>query len=226
MKLRLIDWGPSPFCLKVRAILEHKALPYERVNALGAPILELYRRGGIGKVPALDVDGELVCDSTEIAYALERIAPTPSVVPADVRERALCHVIEDWADESVYWIGIYYQWHEREGRKNVPRAFGRSLIGQAALRVYDRRIQQQLRKQGIARKPEAMVQIDLERALDAVEGMLAGRAFVLGDTPYLCDFALLGQLVYLKRTPVGGRAMERRAAIDLYLERMKALRAS
>lgn len=226
MLLRLIDWGPSPFCLKVRAILDYKRLEYERVNALGRPMLELYRRGKIGKVPALYVGGELVCDSTEIAYALERIAPEPSIFPAAPRERALCHVIEDWADESIYWIGLYCQWRDPEGAESVPLAFGRSVVGRAAHLFYRERIFAQLDKQGTGRKPRAMVARDLERTLDAAEDLFSDRAFALGGGPYLCDFALLGQLRYLARTPAGGRAIERRANVRAFLERMKAIRPS
>ena len=87
MALRLYDWGASPFCMKIRGILDYKDLPYERVMVLGRPLLELWRRGRIGKVPALDIDGELVCDSTDIAHVLERRFPTPPILPATARER-------------------------------------------------------------------------------------------------------------------------------------------
>src|SRR5690242_413668 len=96
MELRLFDWGQSPFCLKVRAILDYKGLRYQRRSVLGSAMIELRRRGGSGKVPALDLDGQLIVDSTDIAYALEPLAP-PAIIPVDARERAQCHVIEDWA---------------------------------------------------------------------------------------------------------------------------------
>ena len=78
MAIRLFDWGPSPFCLKVRAILDHKQVEYERRNVLGPALVELWRRGRIGKVPALEIDGALVCDSTDIAHELERRFPDPA----------------------------------------------------------------------------------------------------------------------------------------------------
>ncbi|HEU5058569.1 MAG TPA: glutathione S-transferase N-terminal domain-containing protein, partial [Kofleriaceae bacterium] len=135
MNVKLYDWGPSPFCLKVRAILEHKRIPYARVGALGRPILELRRRGKIGKVPALDIDGELVCDSTDIAYALERLVPEPAILPADPRERGLCHALEEWADESLYFVGLYFQWIDPAGLAMVPQAFGRGPLGKLAFEV-------------------------------------------------------------------------------------------
>ena len=220
----MYDWGPSPFCLKVRAILDHKRIPYQRVNALGRPILEVRRRGKIGKLPALEIDGELVCDSTDIAYELERRVPEPAILPSDPRQRALCHALEEWADESIYFVGLYFQWIDPAGLAAVPRAF-RGPVGKVAFRVMLRRIRRQLRGQGTARKPDAHVRADLERHLDAAAGLLSPGPFLLGDAPALCDFALMAQLVYLSRTPVGKPKVEERARLTGFLEAMKALRA-
>lgn len=216
------DWPYSPFCMKVRAILDYKQLQYERVNPVGR-IGAIRRRGGIGKVPAIEIDGELIVDSTDIAHELDRRFPDPPLLPCDPRERALCHAIEDWADESLYFIGLYYRWFEAEGRKPIPRAFGQSPRGRITYRFYLRRILGQLRGQGTSRKAPEHVARDLERHLDAIEGLLAPGPYVLGRTPYLCDFALWGQLNYLAKTPVGGEAIKGRAAIGAFLAQIGAL---
>lgn len=221
----MIDWGPSPFCLKVRAILDHKRIPFERVSALGKPMLDLRRRGRIGKVPALDIDGELICDSTDIAYELERRVPEPAIVPSDPRERALCHALEEWADESLYFVGLYFQWIDPAGLAMVPQVFGRGPLGRVAFRIYHRRIRRQLRGQGTARKPDAHVRADLERHLDAASALVSPGPFLLGEQPALCDFAVMSQLVYLARTPAGKPRVEERAPLAAYLAAMKALRA-
>src|SRR5689334_15862621 len=131
MRFTLYDWAPSPFCLKVRALLDYKKITYTRVPALGRPLYDMWRRGGTGKLPALDVDGELVCDSTEIAHVVERRAPDPPVLPPEKRERALCHALEDWADEALYFVGLYFHWWHPEGRARTPKAFGKSPLGRA-----------------------------------------------------------------------------------------------
>jgi glutathione S-transferase len=220
--IRLYDWAPSPFCLKVRAILDYKRVPYERVNAL-SKMIEMRRRGASGKVPALELDGRLIVDSTDIAYALEARFPSPTILPVHPRERALGHAIEEWADESLYFTGLYYQWIDAEGRRLVPKAFGRSLLGRASLLLFDRRVRAQITGQGTGRKPEPQLRADLERHLEAADALLDA-PFVLGDAPTLADFALMGQVVYLKRTPIGGRAIDTHPRILAYLERMKKLR--
>ncbi len=226
LKIALYDWSPSPFCLKVRAILDYKRVPYTRIPALGPAALKVRRRGGVGKFPALDVDGRLVVDSTDIAHEIERLFPEPAILPAAPRERALCHALEDWADESLYFLGLYCQWWDPAGAKMVPQAFGRSLLGRAAYLWFRRVVRRQLVGQGTARKSPAHVRADLARAIDAIEGLVAPGPFLLGDRPYLCDFALLGQLVYMSRPPASRAALEGKPAIQAYLDRMRSLRSA
>src|SRR4249919_506362 len=104
MRIALYDWPVSPFCMKVRAVLEYKGLPYEKRPAL-SHATEIFKRSKVGKVPALDIDGELIVDSTDICHELERRFPEPSVLPNDPRDRARSHALEDWTDESLYFFG-------------------------------------------------------------------------------------------------------------------------
>ena len=212
------DWPYSPFCMKVRAILDYKKVEYRTVSPL-ASRGELRRRG-TGKVPAIELDGEFITDSTDIALALDKRFRKPPLLPSGARDRALCHAIEDWADESLYFIGLYYRWYDRAGRREIPGKFGRSLKGRLIYGFYLRRILQQLRGQGTLRKSPEHVHRDLERNLAAVEGLLTPGPYVFGDKPYLCDFALWGQLEYLRRTPAGGRALNGRTHIIDFIKRL------
>ena len=225
--IKLYDWGPSPFSLKVRAILDYKGLAYVRLPILRASnLLKVLRDGKIGKAPAMDLDGRLLVDSTDIAYELEARFPEPSIIPADPGQRALCHALEEWADESLYFVGLYFQWDDLEGRKMIPQVFGQSLYARAMYRFYLGRVRRQTKGQGTARKPPDHVRKDLERHLDAVEQLARPGLYLLGERPYLCDFAMLGQLTYLGRTPEGSRRLAARPAIQHYLQRLKAHRSS
>lgn len=208
--------------MKVRAILDYKRVEYERVVPLGSTMVSLRQRGKTGKVPAVEIDGKLIVDSTDIAYAIDEHFPDPPLLPSDARERGICHALEDWADESLYFLGLYYRWYEKEGRKPIPAAFGKTAIGPLLYRFYLHRILGQVRGQGTLRKSPEHVRRDLERHLDAIEGILAPRPYLLGDRPYLCDFALWGQLNYLNLTPVGGEAIKPRPSIGSYILRMQS----
>jgi len=162
--------------MKVRAILDYKGVRYRAVSPLGPALLKIRRRGRIGKVPAIEIDGQLIVDSTDIAYEIDARFPDPPLLPDKPRERALCHAIEDWADESLYFIGLYYRWFEAEGRRPIPKVFGRTPAGWLAYRFYLRRILGQLKGQGTLRKTPGHVRRDLERQLDAAEALLAQEA--------------------------------------------------
>lgn len=225
MRIKLFDWAPSPFSLKVRAILAYKGIAHDRVSMLVPSHWWAVRsRGKIGKAPALEIDGHMYVDSTDIAYELEARVPSPAVIPGDARQRAFCHAVEEWSDESLYFSGLYFQWHDPEGRKMVPQVFGRSAYGRLMYRIYLRRILRQLQGQGTSRKPPAHALTDLVRHLEAIDGLVQSDRFILGEQPYLCDFALFGQLVYLGRTPVGSLELSKHPAIEAYVARMKALR--
>jgi glutathione S-transferase len=224
MRIRLFDWAPSPFCMKVRAILSYKRVPYERVAVLGPSLVELVRRSNVRKVPALDIDGRMVVDSTDIAHEIERLFPQPAILPSEPGLRGLSHALEDWSDEALYFIGLYFQWIDPRGKPMVRKAFGSRPLGVAARLFYQRRIAAQLRGQGTARKSHQQITADLRREFAALAAMLADRPFLLGQAPYLCDFAVNAQLVYLSRPPGSAELLREFAALGAYMERMKALR--
>ena len=56
--------------------------------------------------------------------------------------------------------------------------------------------------------------------------MLAHQPFLLGDRPYLCDFAVNAQLVYLTRPPGSAEILREFDGLGCYMERMKALGAA
>jgi len=151
LHLRLFDWAPSPFCMKVRTILNYKGVQNERIAVLGPSLMELLRRSNVRKVPALDVDGRMIIDSTDIAHEIERLFPEPEILPADPRLQGLSHAIEDWSDEALYFLGLYFQWVEPRGKPMVRKAFGGGPLGIGERLFYQRRIAAQLRGQGTGR---------------------------------------------------------------------------
>lgn len=225
MKLRLFDWAPSPFCMKVRTILKYKGITYERVPALGASLPELVKRSPVRKVPALDIDGRLIVDSTDIAHEIERLFPEPPIIPAEPRLRGLSHALEDWSDEALYFLGLYFQWHDPRGKRMLRLAFGATPLGIGARLFYQRRIAAQLRGQGTARKTAEHVAADLRRELAALVDILGDQPFLLGNAPYLCDFAVNAQLAYMARPPGSADILREHGALQAYMERMKQLPA-
>jgi len=212
------DWPYSPFCIKVRAILDYKKAEYRTVEALAAR--GRLKRRGTGKVPAIEIGGRFITDSTEIAYALDELIPKPPLLPNSRRDQALCNALEDWADESLYFTGLYYRWYDKAGRAEIPAKFGKSIRGRFAYAYYLRLVLRQLKGHGTLRKARKLVDRDLERNLDAIDRLLTPGPFLFGDKPCLADFAVWGQLNYLNRTPAGGQALKGRDRTVAFLRRL------
>src|SRR3546814_20211373 len=69
-----------------------------------AELGKLKRLSPAGKVPILELDGVVLHDSSDICRALESYAPSPALFPVDPQARALVGILEDWADESLYFF--------------------------------------------------------------------------------------------------------------------------
>ena len=222
-RLVLYDIPMSPFCVKVRAMLRYKRLPFETENALRPKHWLTLHKHGVDQMPVLAIDSQLVCDSTDIAYELDRRYPTQPLLPGAPRALALCHAIEEWADESIYFAALHYVWLDKGNAGKVPAVFGRGLVGRIGYAGYRWRIARQLRGQGTGRKTPAQIDVELRRHLGHIHTLLAEAPFVLGDRPLLCDFALYGQLSLLLRADASRAILKSFSRLPAYLERMRAL---
>ncbi len=214
----------SPFCDKIRRALNWKGIPY-RIREV--PILEAmtrYRKvNPIGKVPALEVDGRVVADSTDIAYFLDERWPERPLLPRDPAERALCHFLEDWADESLY----YYELRLRfTFPRNRPRwiaavlAHDGALMRSAGAPVVARAIRKQCEAQGVGRKPAEMVLRDVDRQLDALGAWLSGKSWLVGGALSLADLATFAQIRCIDGSEEGHARMVGRSAIAAWMARV------
>jgi len=217
------DFPSSPFCIKVRAMLLWKGLAFDAVDPLQPRHWLALQRHGSGKVPALTIDGRFVFDSTDIAAALDQLVPERPLLPAISRADALCHAIEEWADESLYFVGLHALWLDPRSRGQAAAPFGRSLLGRSAHAWYRWRIAGQVRGQGTGRKTAVHIELDLRRHLNHADALVTDWPFLLGHQPRLCDFALFGQLAVLLRADASRPLLERRPKLLAYVERMRTL---
>jgi glutathione S-transferase len=98
----------SPYVRKALVCLELKGIPYE-VDPI-VPFLGDDRFSALSplrRVPVL-VDGDLVItDSSVICQYLEDLRPTPSLFPADIRDRARARWLEEFADTRMGDVFIW-----------------------------------------------------------------------------------------------------------------------
>jgi glutathione S-transferase len=98
--LELYQFEMSHFVEKVRLVLDYKGLEYRKIEVLpGIGQLDLFQKTGQRQVPVLK-DGEtMIADSTAIVQYLDNRYPDKPVIPVEAKERAMCLLLEQWADE-------------------------------------------------------------------------------------------------------------------------------
>jgi glutathione S-transferase len=218
----LHQWQISPFCGKVRRILEHKGLAYEIVNYNGLRARKASGLSSAGKLPVLDYDGERIQDSSDIAAFLEQKHPEPPIYPSDPELRARAHIWEDWADESLFWFEVHQRFMYPEAREQAAASlaegrpgFERALIARAIKRIYTRK----LAAQGLGRMPPERVEQKLLGHVDTLDTLLGQRTWLVGDRRSIADIAVASQLAEIVRSSHLSPEIGKRAKLTEWLAR-------
>jgi len=223
--IRLYQWEISPFCDKVRRILHVKRQQYEVVDLdlMSAVTGRLKKINPTGKVPAIDHDGRLVCDSTDIAHYLEERFPEPPLLPRDPRDLALVNVLEDWADESLYFYEAFLRMTmPHNAQKWVPELAKRdNAVGRAIARfAVPRETRAMAFAQGVGRKSPAVLRSDLERHVESVAALLGDREWLVGSSLTLADIAVFVQLFCIRETVEGAPILHARGHVMEWMGRV------
>ncbi len=201
--LELYQFELSQYSEKVRLILDYKGLAYRKIEVTpGIGQVEIFRLSGQRKVPVLKDGNRYIADSTEIAKYLDLKYPDRPLVPNDPKQRGLCLLMEEWADES---IGI-------KGRKaffgaiSQDQNFRQSLLPTTtpdALKSLVAAVPSDLLTMmgfGVGYGPDVVksAMADLRQDLDALCLLLQDRPYLVGDEPSLADLAVAGLSILLK----------------------------
>lgn len=219
----LWDLSDSPYCAKARMCLQLKGVPFRRVTLTLRGLGTLRGLNPAGKVPVLVHGRQTVPDSTAIAHYLETLVPEPALRPADPAARAYCDVLEDWADESLGFVIGGLKWLNPDNR---PRALARTM-GELAPgplqgvvgRLLAARIARRYRAQGYGTDGVPRLEARLRDALASLDGLLDGRAYLVGRSPTLADIAVFAQLSWM-RAYAEARLLEGTPAVRRWCERL------
>ena len=227
-ELLLYDLTDSPFCAKVRICLQLKGVVYRRVTLTLGRRSELRRLNPLGRVPVLLDHGRPIVDSSAIARHLEAEHPEPALLPTDAAARAYCSLIEDWADESLYFVAGAFKWINAANRDTaIARTLaelGGGVFRPVLGRVVARRIAARYRAWGYGPASLPHFTERMRASLDWIARLVEGRAFLLGRTLTLADVAVYAQLAwmrgYAERTLLGEQP-----AVVAWLERLDEIPA-
>ncbi len=177
----------SPFCAKLEAYLRLAGLEYKTVN-LGDP-----RKAPKGKLPFVDIDGDLMGDSTAIiATCKDRFGdPLDGDLTAEQHHRGL--LVQRTCEEHLYWSMIQSRFVDDRGWQLQKGVVGDTLP--APLRLFvpglvRRGIGKALQAHGIGRHGQDEIYSAGVADLEACQAQLDGKAFLLGDTPTSYDCSL------------------------------------
>lgn len=181
----------SPFCVKVQVALRLKGLAFTTKDTLFAKTVNARE-----KLPYLVLNGEGHEDSTNILRVLDARAPSPRLF-TDAED---VHLLEDWADESLYWYGVYAKFEDAEGWARLAPHFARMFP--VALRlggptIGRRQTLAKLKAHGLTTRAPDLVKAEYQRHLDALEHRLAGRRFLTGDELTAADVAVASMLAQM-----------------------------
>jgi glutathione S-transferase len=189
----LYQFHISPYCGKIRAILNYKQLPYEIRAVSVLDRRELFWVSRQRKVPVLLDQGNVVADSTVIGQYLEEHYPLPPVYPRGRRDRAQALLWEDWADESLQRVVGPLKFFDRENaRKAADSEIAHSARAGYAMRLFRPLIVAQMALFGgllSVRRLEARFVELMELLADRLEGL-----YLVGDRPTVADFAVFSVL--------------------------------
>ncbi len=201
--LELYQFELSHYCEKIRLILDYKGLPYRKIEVTpGMGQLDLYRMSGQRQVPVLKDGSEIIADSTDIAEYLDKKYPDRPIIPHDPKQRGLCLLIEQWADES---IGL----NARKcmiGALGTDPAFRQAFLPSSTpdlLKTVLSSVPNELfsvLELGVGLTPDALksAQASIKRDLAALCFILMEQSYLVTDHPTLADFAVAGLSMYLK----------------------------
>ncbi|MBD1865165.1 MULTISPECIES: glutathione S-transferase family protein [Trichocoleus] len=202
-RIILHQWEISPFCLKVRKILQYKQLVYVTKNYNGLLALRVSKLSKSAKLPMLKYEGDWIQDSSDIAEFLERRHPQPALFPSDPQQQAQALLWEDWADESLYWYEVYFRFMDQRALQlSIPMLcadrprFEAWIIGSLAPIIY----RQQLRAQGIGRLTRDRVETKFFQHLDRIEVVLSQQPWLASHELTIADIAVAAQLEEILRT--------------------------
>lgn len=226
--ITLFQFAASPFCDKIRRVLRYKSVAFTIHEWPLAEVPLIREKNPTGKLPLLEIDGTLIPDSTTIALELERRYPTPALLPTDPAQRAQVLVLEDWADESLY----FYEMTTRFGEEDFAANVGKLMAG--APKEMLEAISPMLREgfkstttaQGIGRKSPAQLTEDIERLFGAIEDLQRATGFVVGTSLSLADIAICCQAECIGDSSIGQRVLQTRPALGKYFARVDEVTAA
>lgn len=212
---------PSPFVIKVEMLLKMAGLDY-RMDSTG------YRRAPKGKLPYIDDGGTIVADSTLIRFHLERTRGVDFDAGLTPSERGIAWAMEKLLEDNLYWALADVRWNVKANFERGTRQFFApipAVLRPLVIWIALRKVNANLRGQGLGRHPRADIEAIAIRGVGAVANFLADKPYLMGATRCGADASaygfIAGLLVPIFESPMRDAA-EKHPNLAAYVARMRA----
>lgn len=187
----------SPFCIKLITYLDLVGLEYE-LHSDGL------RKSPTGKVPYVELDGEVVTDTHVIIPWLKDKTGKSLAEPATQRDRAIGCAAMRITEDSLYWALVYSRWFEDDGWSRLKPEVAKLLpapLRPLLLPMIRRSVKRQLHEVGISRLPTDEVYRRSARDIEALAGLLGDNDWIAGSDPTVYDVAAFAVLYSILGAP-------------------------
>ena len=226
--ITLYQFSTSPFTDKVRRVLAYKGLDYcvHEVVRSAVPAGDYAKASPTGKFPTIDHDGHIVWDSTDIVEYLDRSFPNRPLIPSDPKAAAMVHIVEDWADESLYFYEMTMRlaWaHNLEAALDEFAVIMPGIPREQRGPVILENVGVLTRAQGIGRKPRDQVVTDLARHFRSLDALLSANDWLACDSLSIADLAVVAQVNALLYAVEAREALEATKHLKGWMARIDLL---
>jgi glutathione S-transferase len=194
-------WGmpsSSPFCIKVEAYLKMTKLPYQAI-AISDP-----RKGPKGKLPYIEIDGNIIGDSHFIINHLEKNATTPLDHHLSESQKALSLITRRMLDEHLAWVIIYARWAPEKNAKMIKHTFFSAmpkLIRCLLFRRIRHYMLDSMKFQGISRHTEDEIYALGKEDIRALSALLGNNTYFFGNLPSTLDVTAYAYIASIIHAP-------------------------
>ena len=201
--LKLYQFPISHFSEKVRWALDYKGIPYQKVNLIPGPHIKvMLKLTGRTSVPAIDDQGQIVFESSQILNYLDDTYPQKLLTPESFAEKSQASEWEKFADEE---IGVHVRricYHTLLDEPQIVKKFFTQdgpWYGPLLLFFLFPKLSQKMRKyMDINEEAAEQSKHKLALALEKVQHRIKERSFLVGDNFSRADLAvasLLGPMI-------------------------------
>lgn len=211
----------SPFCLKVEMALAWLEIPFEILETPDP------RKGPKGKLPFVEIDGEIISDSELILHRLDEMTNGRLYGELTEKQKAQGYAFTRLAEDHLYWILVASRWLDKSWFENIKEGFfgaAPAVLRSAVSGIAQRKVRQTYDLHGLGRHNLKEQEEFARRDLAAISDAVSTQLFIVGNTVTAFDFTVASMLAgMLDNTPPTWltKVAEEYPALREYAERVQ-----